>query len=112
MTTVRHMLRSLSLALAVQSLAVIGMAFIAIEVIAKFFGVNGFVPLNGRFFDQRMMSIPVDVNFDVGLGDRLETIETQNGTVDAATGLAPVSFGGPVGAHVDIWSPTFSERML
>ena len=112
MTTHRSFHSTPALAVGVQTIAVAGMAFTAIESVSKFFGHNGVGLLDGRFFDQRNMSIPVDVNFPVDLGNRLAWVEGVNGTVDAATGLPPVAFTGPFGASIEIWSPTFSERLI
>jgi hypothetical protein len=58
----------------------------------------------------QVMSVRGDLAFPVDFGDRLSWIETDDGTRDAATGLAPVELGGPVQAELTFWSPTRSQR--
>jgi Protein of unknown function (DUF2975) len=50
------------------------------------------------------LALPPAIDID------LDWTDTSNGTVDASTGLAPVSIDGPFHAFVTIWSPTPSER--
>lgn len=100
---------------ALEILAITGLFLIASHVVLVVTGPNVAairpfgVDLTGT---DQIMSVRGELAFPIDFGDRLAWIDTEDGTRDAATGLAPVELSGPVEAELTFWSPTNSQRVV
>ncbi len=100
------------LARTVEVLAAIAIILMMISVIGAIVGHNGLGLTSWSFADQRVMSITVERNLALDTADQLVWVDGPNGTVDEATGKAPVEFGGPIQAELYFWGPTAAERAV
>lgn len=101
---------SMSLVKVFEGLTILALALMVLAVISTAVGSNGLGIASGGWIDGEVMSVDAELDFPVDFGDRLEQIETSRGTVDAASGLPPVGFAGPVTAQLLFWSPTTAQR--
>ena len=101
---------SMSLVKVFESLTIVALALMVLGVISIAIGPNGLGLVSGGWIDGEVMSVDAELDFPVDFGDRLEWVEAAQGTVDAATGLPPVEFAGPVTAQLLFWSPTTAQR--
>lgn len=111
----RRQTRSTRLGAALEAVALVGLAAAALQVILIITGpyVLDIRPGGMNVFDSdQVMSVRGIVDFPIDFGDRLTTIETDDGTRDAATGLAPVELGGPVEVQLSFWDPTDSQKWI
>ncbi len=91
-----------------EGLLVLGMVFSAIGVVAPIVDRPGLGVLGDT-----APSVDAELAFPVDFGDRLRTIETDDGTVvDADTAQAPVELGEPVMARFTFPEPTASQRVI
>lgn len=102
---------STSLVRVFESLTIVALALMVLAVVSTAVGPNGFGIAVGGLIDDEVMSVDVELDFPIDFGDRLEWTEKSEGTVDAATGLPPVEFAGPVTAQLLFWSPTTPQRI-
>ncbi|MDH5519389.1 MAG: DUF2975 domain-containing protein [Acidimicrobiia bacterium] len=111
----RRQTRSTRLGTILEGVALVGLAAAVLQVTLVLTGPYGIDIRPGGmniFGSDRVMSVRGEVAFPVDFGDRLTWIDTEDGTRDAATGLAPVELGGPVEAELSFWSPTTSQRTI
>lgn len=101
---------SMSLVKVFEGLTILALALMVLGVISTAVGPNGLGIASGGLIDSEVMSVDAELDFPVDFGDRLEWTDTSQGTVDAATGLPPVEFAGPVTAQLLFWSPTTAQR--
>lgn len=98
-----------------EAVAVIGLAAASLQIILVLTGpyVLDIRPGGMNIFgSDEVMTVRGEVDFPVDFGDRLTTIETEDGTRDAATGQAPVELGGPVEVGLGFLAPTSSQRTI
>ena len=98
-----------------EGIAFIGLAAAALQIVLVITGpyVLDVLPGGIESLDSdQVMSTRGEVGFPVDFDDRLTTVETEDGTRDAATGMAPVEVGGPVEAQISFLDPTTSQRTI
>ncbi len=111
----RQQTQSTRLGTILEGIAIVGLAAAALQIVLVLTGpyVLDIRPGGMNIFDSdAVMNVRAEVDFPVDFGDRLTWVETDDGTRDAATGLAPVELGGPVEVALSFLDPTTSQRTI
>jgi hypothetical protein len=112
LTTEASTRRTFPLVRTSETVTIVAMGLMVVAILSVALGPNGLGLAPNLIVDSRVMSVQVDLDFPVDIGDRLTWLETENGTVDAVTGRPFIELAGPTSAVLLIWEPTAAERAV